>query len=345
MHRITPTWQPGGSIPDVFIHRQSGSIKSGRLGERERPGFTLIEMLVVITIIAVLMSLLVGAVQKVRETANSMSSANNMRNIGLATTNCSVQNKGKIPPAWGRFRGSKAASGFVHLLPYLDSENNYKEYMLLAAPDTAAAVGSAVESVARLNLKVFVAPNDATNDAQGGFSSYALNHNAFPGGTLPGDYTDQPLVPPLGPGFSLRLDKDFVNGASNSLLLVERAAISDFEAGTKRFLFKTERFLHTYSARVNMTRWGVLADYVIGPNTDSSRPTYNPVPVPANQIKPALGAADTAYVQAFQHGGFHACMADGSVKIISPNVDHDIFKAVGLVRNTGSAGVLSQWDD
>lgn len=293
---------------------------------------------------AILMGLLMGAIQKVRETANSMQSANNLRNIGLAVTNCATQNKGKIPPAWGRFRASKAASGYVHLLPYLDHEVNYKEYMTIAAPDTTVAIAAAIDGVARLSLKVFMANNDVSNSG-GGLCSYALNHYVFKGGTLPGDYSGPLLVPPINQNLSFQFDKEFANGQSHSLVALERTSLSDWEAGTKRFAWKTERFWHHYSARVNSDRTTIFADYVLGPNLDASKPDYNPVPVPPSQIKPALGNADTAYVQSFQLGGFNALMADSRVITVSSNINHDVFKAVGLVQTQASSSQLSQWDD
>jgi prepilin-type N-terminal cleavage/methylation domain-containing protein/prepilin-type processing-associated H-X9-DG protein len=104
---------------------------------RLRRGFTLIELLVVIAIIAVLVGLLVPAVQKVREAANRMSCSNNCKQLGLAAHNYASTYDGNLPPARVSNAGGRAIFGnsnrstLVFLLPFIEQDNLYKQYMAL----------------------------------------------------------------------------------------------------------------------------------------------------------------------------------------------------------------------
>ena len=106
---------------------------------RNRNGFTLIELLVVIAIIAILIGLLLPAVQKVREAAARLTCTNNLKQIGLAVMNyestyrhypmCRVSNAGARA-----IYGNSNRSLFVMLLPYIEQEALYKKYEATYAP-------------------------------------------------------------------------------------------------------------------------------------------------------------------------------------------------------------------
>src|SRR5947209_15224979 len=104
----------------------------GTRRSRVARGFTLIELLVVIAIIAILIGLLLPAVQKVREAAARTKSSNNIKQIVLGTHNYNDAFQGKLPALTdvGVPPSSPSGSGlpslFFNILPYIEQDNIYK---------------------------------------------------------------------------------------------------------------------------------------------------------------------------------------------------------------------------
>jgi prepilin-type N-terminal cleavage/methylation domain-containing protein len=151
---------------------------------RLRRGFTLIELLVVIAIIAILIGLLLPAVQKVREAAARMQCGNNLKQMGLAIQNYASANASLMPMmlqyqpstfGWGPF--------FYNILPYIEQQNVYQR---------AFGWGSGWNNNnASTIIKTFQCPSDPTtnqglepttpNNAAAGWAtaSYAPNYWMF----------------------------------------------------------------------------------------------------------------------------------------------------------------------
>jgi prepilin-type N-terminal cleavage/methylation domain-containing protein/prepilin-type processing-associated H-X9-DG protein len=270
-------------------------------------GFTLIELLVVIAIIAILIGLLLPAVQKVREAAARAKCSNNLKQLSLACIHEADTYNGKLPPSIGLYpttvatnvgaEGNGDGGIFLHLLPFIEQDNLYKASYVKPEPsDRNGGLGTYSQWTAPIQnaiVRTLVCPSDPTQtDSRPARASYGVNGLVFPD-----NYQ-----------WSGRACKRYP------------ASISD---GTSNTIFFTEKLAQCSKLTSNPEErpdnywpdWGPII----------SSPTLNyPTGVAAIfQPTPKGNPAQCDGVRASSPhtGGINAALGDGSVKFVANGVD------------------------
>ncbi|HEY1379470.1 MAG TPA: DUF1559 domain-containing protein [Gemmataceae bacterium] len=206
---------------------------------RRRHGFTLIELLVVIAIIAILIGLLLPAVQKVREAAARSKSSNNIKQLALAMHNFNDAYQGKLPtlvdqgtnsPNMGNNNnGWGLQSIFFNILPYIEQDNVYRTFNKATPSTYWAPTTAAVPGAAQNIIQTFISPADST--ASSGSVQTGINFTVAPAptGTFTGAITAGSYATAsyavngnIFASNSAGLPRTFVDGTSNTIMIGER---------------------------------------------------------------------------------------------------------------------------
>jgi prepilin-type N-terminal cleavage/methylation domain-containing protein len=199
-------------------------------------GFTLIELLVVIAIIAILIGLLLPAVQKVREAAARMSCSNNLKQLGIAVHNYQ-STYSHVPPVEGvatgqtnPYTGNTAQTGgpgiagtiFFYLLPYVEQDNLYKA--AAGDPVNGSMTATQVNGI-RLGanvVKTFLCPSDPSVPNAGVYGGCGQMQSTYiqRDGFASACYAANVLV--FEPRGTVSIEVSMPDGTANTVMFAER---------------------------------------------------------------------------------------------------------------------------
>jgi prepilin-type N-terminal cleavage/methylation domain-containing protein/prepilin-type processing-associated H-X9-DG protein len=316
-----------------------------------RVGFTLVELLVVITIIGILVALLLPAVQAAREAARQMQCGNNMKQLGMAVHSANAA-KGMLPPLGASSQADKITKGAyscnvkgatVHyfLFPYIDQNNLFDQGMQDGYVKLASL--TSVVGIATQPIRTFLCPSDPTGAYEKGMAiatfggsnlygvtNYPANYLAFGAPDASEDLAQQQGVNSLD---------SFTDGTSNTILFAERYA-SCGTTGSATAAFVWSSLWGDTDRQYRAVFCATLKD------NNSQRGTAPPAPNPPGywtcltpQDNPEwLDTCETRRTQAGHPGVLNVCLADGSVRTVSNGIDETAWSRACNPRDGESLG-------
>jgi prepilin-type N-terminal cleavage/methylation domain-containing protein/prepilin-type processing-associated H-X9-DG protein len=330
-----------------------------------RDGFTLIELLVVIAIIAILVAMLVTAVQKARSAAARTQCSNNLKQLALA---CHAYHDAKKEFPYGRFSDlGKPFTWTQLILPYIDREDVYRNYWLLQTPNSSD--GSAFRIDPRLAdarealIPTFLCPTDLGSspkilDEANGLRFYSYRPGSYRGCTGSGDMYGKASDETPGPWglgvfgsyrkqsagilpsadwtktqcFKLR---NITDGTSSTLMLSEGLAQNVFEANS------------LFGAMVYGRMAGSLFSASLTPNSTSPDLAYSCPNQATRAIRPpvlrkiAISYLPTHAAARSKHdGGVNAALADGSIRFFETGVSLAAWRSMGTIQGGETSSLV-----
>jgi len=345
---------------------------------RRRQGFTLIELLVVIAIIAILIGLLLPAVQKVREAAARAKSQNNLKQIALGMHNYNDAYQGKLPQLVDVGTNAPTSLGvqsiFFNILPYIEQDNIYRVFNRAAATSYYNSATGAAMNI----IPTYLSPADSTA-SNGTTTTVSYTPTPAPATAVSGGLYATTSYAANGAVFgsnSAGLPRTFVDGTSNTIMVAERYQVCTNGAGTATYnlwgMGYWDPRMPAFAALSNTTVTTGQAMSDTPPANASGVTTYSTSPIkvkigttantsavqgtiatgcpsPNNttpfrpfQIAPrGCIPCDARVAQTPHVGGMLAALGDGSVRSLSPSMSEWTYWAA--VTPSGNETLAQDW--
>jgi prepilin-type N-terminal cleavage/methylation domain-containing protein/prepilin-type processing-associated H-X9-DG protein len=328
---------------------------------RTRAGFTLIELLVVIAIIAILIGLLLPAVQKVRDAANRLKCENNLKQIGLALHNYEGT-YGRLPPNGvypAKATQPDSYSALARILPFVEQSNLYMLVDLNAPANTQNAVTSQ-------RIPIYLCPSETRDKAKPptsatGITRYPLNYAANEGTWLVWDPNtglggDGPIALTSDPQGGVLL-AEIIDGTSNTVGFAEVKAYGAYLLGgsptptppnTPAEQLALGGALKTDSAHTGWTEGQTFHNgvtFVFPPNTvvkfNSGGVDYDVDYISSRDGSSATNPSYASMISRSYHSGgvVNVLLMDGSVRTVRSTISQAAWRAAGTRSGGESFGL------